>query len=193
MTEDQIGRLAFLVLLGTAILGYLLVANRDRLGSLLRHAMLWGLIFVGLIAAAGLWQDLRQSAVPRQTVFASEGRIEVPASRDGHYYLTLDIGGTPVRFVVDTGATDLVLSRQDAQRLGIDPQALVYSGTARTANGSVRTARTRLAEVRLGPFSDRNVAAWVNAGEMDESLLGMAYLSRFERIEITGGRLILSR
>ncbi len=193
MTEDQIGRLAFLVLLGTAILGYLLVANRDRLGSLLRHAMLWGLIFVGLIAAAGLWQDLRQSAVPRQTVFASEGRIEVPASRDGHYYLTLDIGGTPVRFVVDTGATNLVLSRQDAQRLGIDPQALVYSGTAHTANGSVRTARTRLAEVRLGPFSDRNVAAWVNAGEMDESLLGMAYLSRFERIEITGGRLILSR
>jgi len=193
MTEDQIGRIAFLVLLGTAILGYLLVANRDRLGSLLRHAMLWGLIFVGLIAAAGLWQDIRQSALPRQTVFAAEGRIEVPAARDGHFYLTLDIGGTPVRFVVDTGATDLVLSRQDALRLGIDPQALVYSGTARTANGSVRTARTRLAEVRLGPFSDRNVAAWVNAGEMDESLLGMAYLSRFERIEITGGRLILSR
>lgn len=193
MSEDQIGRLAFLVLLGVALLGYLLVANRDRLGALVRQATLWGLIFVGLIAAAGLWQDIRRTALPRQTVFAAEGRIEVPRARDGHYYLTLDIGGTPVRFVVDTGATDLVLSREDALRLGIDPGALVYSGTARTANGSVRTARTRLAEVRLGPFVDRNMPAWVNAGEMDDSLLGMAYLQRFDRLEIAGGRLLLSR
>lgn len=193
MSEDQIGQLAFLALLGVALLGYLLVANRDRLGTLMRQATLWGLIFVGMIAAAGLWQDIRRTALPRQAVFAAEGRIEVPAARDGHYYLTLDIGGTPVRFVVDTGATDLVLSRADALRLGIDADALVYSGTARTANGSVRTARTRLDEVRLGPFVDRNMPAWVNAGEMDDSLLGMAYLRRFERIEIAGGRLVLTR
>ncbi|MCC6303597.1 MAG: TIGR02281 family clan AA aspartic protease [Rhodobacteraceae bacterium] len=193
MSEDVIGRLGFLVLLGTAILGYLLVANRDRLGTLLRHATLWGLIFVGLIAATGLWQDIREAALPRQTVFAAEGRIEVPAARDGHFYLTLEIDRQPVRFVVDTGATDLVLARQDALRLGIDPAGLVYTGTARTANGVVRTARTRLAEVRLGPFVDANLPAWVNAGEMDDSLLGMAYLQRFAKIEISRGRLTLSR
>lgn len=193
MESHTLERLLYLVLLGAAILGYLLVANRDRLGTLLRQAMLWGLIFVGLIAAAGLWQDIRQAAVPRQAVIASEGRIEAPRARDGHYYLTLEIDGTPVRFVVDTGATDIVLSRRDAARVGIDLDRLAFTGSARTANGVVRTARVRLGEVALGPFRDRGVTAWVNEGEMDSSLLGMAYLQRFERIEIARDRLILTR
>ncbi len=193
MDEHTLQRLMHLVLLGAAILGYLLVANRDRLGTLLRQGMLWGLIFVGVIAAAGLWEDIRQAARPRQAVIAAEGRIEVPRAPDGHYYLTLEIGGVPVRFVVDTGATDIVLSRADARRVGIDLDRLAFTGTARTANGLVRTARVRLDEVALGPFRDRRVAAWVNEGELDTSLLGMAYLQRFERIEIARDRLILTR
>jgi aspartyl protease family protein len=186
-------RLAYLVLLGAAILGYLLVANRDRLGTLLRQGMLWGLIFVGVIAAAGLWQDIRQASAPRQAIIAAEGRVEVPRSLDGHYYLTLEIGGVPVRFVVDTGATDIVLTRRDAERLGIDLARLAFTGSARTANGTVRTARVRLDEVALGPIRDTRVPAWVNEGEMDTSLLGMAYLNRFARIEIARDRLILTR
>lgn len=193
MDEDQIGRLLYLLLLGTVILGYLLIANRARLGTLLRQGMLWGFIFVGLIAAAGLWQDIRSASVPRQAVFSGEGRIEVPRAHDGHYYLTLEVEGTPVRFVVDTGATDIVLTRRDAERLGIDVAGLAFLGEARTANGSVRTARVRLSELRAGPVVDRNVTAWVNEGEMDDSLLGMAYLQRFERIEILRDRLILTR
>lgn len=193
MTEDQIGRLLYLVLLGAAIIGYLLVANRDRLGTLLRQATLWGLIFVGLIAAVGLWQDIRSASAPRQTVFSAAGRVEVPRSMDGHYYLTLDVGGVPVRFVVDTGATDVVLSQADARRIGLDPARLAYTGSARTANGVVRTARVRLPEVRLGDIVDRNLSAWVNEGQMEESLLGMAYLQRFRRIEIERDRLVLTR
>ena len=57
---------------------------------------------------------------------------------------TLEINGTPVRFMVDTGASDIVLSRRDAERVGIDPAALGYLGRARTANGTVPTARVRL-------------------------------------------------
>lgn len=197
MDDDTLARLLYLGLLGGAIGGYFLLANRDRLGRVAQQAAVWGLIFVGVIAGYGLWSDIRRDLVPYQAVF-SEGaggapRIEAPRAADGHYYLTLDIGGTPVRFIVDTGASDVVLSREDAARIGIDPDSLTYLGRAGTANGMVRTARVTLKDVRLGPLEDARLTAWVSEGEMPGSLLGMSYLERFDRIEIAEGRLILSR
>ena len=98
-----------------------------------------------------------------------------------------------MRFVVDTGATDMVLTQTDAQRAGIDPDGLAYLGRAMTANGEVRTALVRLDEVQLGSVTDRGVSAVVNQGEMAQSLLGMGYLQRWGRIEIAAGELILTR
>lgn len=193
MSADDLGRLSYLVLLGAVILIYMLVANRDRLGQMLRQAMLWGLIFLGAVAAVGLWGDIRDDVLPSQSVSIADGRVEVPRSRDGHYYLTLDVQGRNLRFVVDTGATDMVLSRSDAQRVGIDPDSLAYLGRAQTANGMVRTARVTLDHVALGGVVDRDVTAWVNEGEMNTSLLGMSYLQRFARIEIERNRLVLIR
>jgi aspartyl protease family protein len=94
--------------------------------------------------------------------------------------------------MVDTGASNVVLSRTDARRLGIDPDSLAFVGAAQTANGTVRTALVRLPEVSLGPWQDRNVAAYVNDGNMDLSLLGMDYLGLF-RLEIADDRMILRR
>ena len=98
-----------------------------------------------------------------------------------------------VDFVVDTGATDIVLTRADAARVGIDPATLRYDGRASTANGIVRSARVRLDSFRLGGVLDRDVTAVVNEGEMETSLLGMRYLQRFERLEIADNRLVLER
>lgn len=193
MTSWDSARLLYLVLLGGALIAYLFVANRDRMGQMARHAVLWGLIFVGLIAAVGLWGDIRTQIVPQQAVAVGEGRIEVPRAFDGHYYLTLRANDTPVRFVVDTGASEIVLSRDDAARAGIDPDRLVYTGVANTANGTVRTARATLDTLELGPITDRNVSVWVNEGEMFGSLLGMAYLNRFDSLQIRGETLVLER
>ncbi len=193
MDSYSIGNLAYLVLLGCALLFYFLISNRQSLGQMARHALLWGLIFIGVIAAAGLWSDIRRDIVPQQAVFDEGSRIEIPQAHDNHYYLTAAVNGKPVLFVVDTGATDIVLSRADARMVGIDPDALVYSGRAGTANGVVDTARTTVAEMAVGPLVDRDVAVWVNRGDMGTSLLGMAYLQRFERIEISGGKLVLER
>jgi len=193
MSGDEIGRLIYLMLLGTAIAGYFLVANRRRLGQMARHAALWGLIFIGVIAGIGLWSDIRQQVVPRQAVFSDGSRVEVPRAPDGHYYMTVLINGSPVRFVVDTGATDVVLTRKDARRVGIDPAKLSYLNQARTANGVVETAPVRLKEMRVGDITDRDVRAFVNSGEMRESLLGMGYLNRFDRIEFADGKMILTR
>lgn len=193
MTGDQTASLIYLVLLGTVIGSYFFVAGRLRLGETLRQAGLWVLIFIGVIAGYGLWSDIQTTVMPRQSVFAQEGRIEVPRSADGHYHMVLDVNGTPVRFVVDTGASDLVLTREDAARAGIDTGALAFVGSARTANGSVATARVWLDSVALGPIVDKGVPALVNGGEMSGSLLGMSYLDRFAQVSIANGRLVLTR
>lgn len=193
MGEYEIGRLIFLIVLGGAVLFWYLAHHRQGLNRTLQYAVVWGLLFLGVIAGVGLWEDVRHQILPRQAVFEDQGRVEVPRSPDGHYYLTLDVNGTPVNFVVDTGASGVVLSQKDAASTGLPMDELVYLGRAITANGEVRTAPIRLDSMALGPIIDRNIPAWVNEGDLDKSLLGMAYLQRWERIEITQGELILTR
>ncbi len=192
MTADNFASLAYLVLLGAVIGGWFLVQNRDRLGQVAQQAAVWTLIFLGAIAAIGLWSDIRDTAIPRQTMIG-EARIEVPQARDGHYYLTLEVNDAPIDFVVDTGASDMVLGRADARRAGIDPESLNYFGSAMTANGPVKTARVRLDSVALGDIEDEGLTAVVTDGDLDGSLLGMGYLRLFGRLEIADRKLILTR
>jgi len=167
--------------------------SRGRLHQSLQNLAIWALIFVGAIAAAGLWEDIQDDVRPRQAVFADQGRVEIPRSFDGHYYMTLDINGTPVKFIVDTGATQIVLTQEDATRAGLDVTQLNYFGRANTANGEVRTARVLLNEVEVSGIRDRNVSAYVNDSELFSSLLGMSYLQRWDKIEIADGTLVLIR
>lgn len=193
MTGDDTARLIYLAALGAVIGGWLLVQNRRRMGHLAQLAAIWGFIFVGAIIVVGLWSDLRRAVAPPQALVSADGRLAIPRGPDGHYHVTARVNGTPLRFIVDTGASGIVLSRTDAGRAGIDVAGLAYWGEAMTANGPVRTAPVQLDSLALGPFEDRGLRAWVNEGAMEVSLLGMSYLQRFERIEIAEGRLWLSR
>jgi aspartyl protease family protein len=193
MDGDDLARLGYLALLLAAVGGWVVVEYRRRLGFMLRQAAAWGLIFLGLIAVWGLWQDIRTDLLPGQSVAVDGQRIELPRAPDGHYYLGLEIGGVTVRFMVDTGASNVVLSNRDAERLGIDRSRVVYTGEARTANGVIRTARVMLRDVRLQGRDEGNLPAVVGDGDLGLSLLGMDYLRRFQRVEIAGNRLVLVR
>lgn len=193
MTGDNIASLIYLVLLGCAVGGWLLTSGRDSIGKTLQMAMIWGFIFLGVVAGYGLWNDVQRQTTGGQMLQLGSGQISVPRQSDGHYYLNLALNGETVRFVVDTGASDMVLSVDDARRVGLDPDSLNFIGTANTANGQVRTAPVRLNTVRLGDITDTDVYASVNGGEMDGSLLGMGYLEKWGRIVISGGELRLTR
>ena len=193
MSGDQIGELAYLAILGAAVVVWYVTSNRMSLGKVAQQAIAWVLIFVAVIAAIGVWDDIRNTVSPRQSVHQGSGQITVPRSPDGHYYLTLEVNGKPVEFLVDTGASQVVLTGSDARTVGLNPQELIYSGSAHTANGVVKTAPVRLERVAIGPHLDTRVAATVNSGDMDQSLLGMSYLQRWSGIEIRNGALILSR
>ena len=192
MDSYDFGRLAYLVLLVVAIGGYFIAQHRGNWSKLAQQGMIWALIFVGVVAGYGLWGDIQRDLAPRQAMLGG-GQVEVPRMFDGHFYLTARLNGTPVEFVVDTGATDVVLTEDDARRVGIDVDALAYTGRAMTANGMVRTAEAVVEEVRLGEIRDRNLRVSVNEGEMAQSLLGMDYLRRFSRIEIADDTLVLTR
>lgn len=193
MMDVDYGRVIYLVLLLVAVGSWVLVQNRQSLGKTVQQLAIWAFIFLGAIAGYGLWDDIRSTVRPQQSVIANTGQIEVPRSADGHYYLTLDVNDASITFLIDTGATDVVLNADDARKAGIDPDALAYLGRANTANGEVRTASVWLDSVSLGAITDNNIRVWVNQGELDQSLLGMSYLQRWSSIEIRNGSLVLTR
>jgi aspartyl protease family protein len=189
MDGDTLARVGYLAIILVAMGGWVMVEFRERMGQALRMGLAWGLIFVGIMAGYGLWSDIRRDVMPMQEVVA-DGMVEVPRAQDGHYYLTLMIDGAAVPFMVDTGASGMVLASRDAENLGIDLQTLRFLGQASTANGVVRTARVTLDRVELGPFTNDGFQAFVTEGELDQSLLGMDYLGQF-RMEFADGKLIL--
>lgn len=194
MEGSELARLGYLLLLGLAVGGWLMAEPRQSMGKFLRHTAVWCFIFMGVLAGTGLWNNLQNQPVSRQLVFIEETPvIETPRAFDGHYYLTVHVNRVPVNFVIDTGATDVVLTRKDARRLGVDLDTLEFNGSAGTANGRVQTARMRVEELALGPIVDREVPVLINAGDMQTSLLGMSYLQKFSRLEISDGKLILER
>lgn len=191
MDGSESARMVYLVLLLTVVGGYFLVENRRRMGKVMQQAAIWGLIFIGVVAAVGLWDDITRQVAPRAEI-QGDGRITIPVAPDGHYYVRAAANGQMLTFVIDTGATDIVLTAADAARIGINMETLVYRGRAQTANGAVRTADVMLDSLKLGGVTDRHVTAVVNAGDLDTSLLGMSYLSRY-RITLDGKVMTLVR
>ncbi|MFO1143708.1 MAG: TIGR02281 family clan AA aspartic protease [Amaricoccus sp.] len=185
-------RLVYLAALLVFVAGSFLWGSRRRLGRNLRDLLIWALIFAMAVIAYGFRDVLMNQLLPSAMVVSGE-TVELRRGSDGHFHAMLEINGQRVRFMVDTGATDVVLSRRDAERAGIDPDGLAYLGSALTANGSVPTATVRLGLVRLGDFTDTDVRASVTKGGLDSSLLGMSYLDRFSSIQISGDTMRLTR
>jgi aspartyl protease family protein len=190
MPDDTVMRLIYAGLLLATLVGWAAVELRKGLGRSVKMALAWAMILLGLMAVYGLWGDITRGMRPSQQAGAAE--VTLPRAEDGHYYAQLEIQGQAISFMVDTGASDVVLTQADARKLGLDPAGLLYLGQAFTANGPVRTARVELGDVRFGPFRDASLGASVNEENMDGSLLGMSYLSQFQ-ITISGDQMVLRR
>ena len=157
------------------------MAMRDNLPKLIKSASAWVIIFSCFVAGYGLWQDLsnRESIVSKKN--ASETTIRM--NEDGHFHATVLVNDVEIEFLIDTGATHIVLSKEDAEKLDYDLSKLIFWGKSNTANGIVETAPVRLQSVKLGQFSDKNVLAYINKGIMKQSLLGMSFLNNFSSVE----------
>jgi aspartyl protease family protein len=119
------------------------------------------------------------------------GEASIAKSTDGHFWANAEVDGHPVRFLIDTGATAVALTADDARNLGIDPSSLQYQYTVMTANGPAKAAQVKLGLVSVGRAQVSGVDAFVIDKGLETSLLGMSYLGRLARFEATPDALVL--
>jgi aspartyl protease family protein len=115
----------------------------------------------------------------------------VVKAADGHYWAEAEVDGHEVHFLVDTGATAVALTPDDAERLGLSPQSLAYTYQVSTAAGPARAAKVELGSVSVAGAEVHNVDAFVIESGLPTSLLGMTYLGRLSQFEATQTALIL--
>ena len=202
LDEDQLLRLVYLVLLLAFILGGLRYWNVMRAGAV-RHLAIWALILLGIVAlyayrapflrlAAPVLQELQPSRVMAVPGAGATGELVVARGGDGHFHLNASANGTPVRFLVDTGASDTVMTLTDAERSGIDPSTLQFTRPVQTANGTSFFARATLDSLEIGPYRTTNVpVAVMPEGGLSTNLLGMSTIDRFAGWRIHGNRMVL--
>ena len=191
-------RVTYLVALAALVSTGLVARRRPRLKRAARQAAIW--LGVGLTLVIGysfrnelgaIGERVLGELVPHRGVATGGGAITFQPREDGHFVVEAVVDGVPVRFLVDTGASDVVLTLFDARRLGFDPDGLAYTRLYATANGMVRGAPVRLGEVVVGPIRLTGVAASVNESPMNGSLLGLSFLGRLSGYEVRGGALTL--
>jgi aspartyl protease family protein len=122
-----------------------------------------------------------EGAAVATTAFGAGGdRVTLAADSRGHFVTTGVVNGTSLRFLVDTGASSIVLSSADARRIGVNYLAGTRSFT-QTANGTVQVYNVKLDTVRVGDITVNNVDASVIEGDkLPIALLGMSFLNRME-------------
>jgi aspartyl protease family protein len=197
--SDTFGYVALLVALAVFIAGGMVGSYRGRSGAMLRDAVTWIALALGLITIYAYKGDLMPIAArlvtellpgSAMTVEESTGgvtEVRIRKRLDGHFTATVKVNGNPISMIVDTGATSIVLRPEDAKKAGIDPNGLTYRVPVLTANGRAMAARVRLDKVAIGPLDRDKVDALVTQpGALTQSLLGMSFLSRLRSYEFSG-------
>ncbi len=123
---------------------------------------------------------------------ANSGAVELRAGKHGHFQTPVSINGRSIEAMVDTGASLVALSYEDAERAGIFVRLSDFTHRSQTANGIAKFAPVVLARVSIGDITVRNVAAAVSEpGKLQTSLLGMSFLGKLSRTEMRPGVLVL--
>lgn len=136
--------------------------------------------------------NLEQSIPVGEPVRTRSGSVELKADRYGHFIAPAAINGRSVDVMIDTGASLVALTYEDAARIGLRVAPADFTQRVSTANGQARVAPVRLQAVSIGDVEVRNVQAVVaERGRLETTLLGMTFLSRVGKVEMTAGRLVL--
>ncbi len=136
-------------------------------------------------------QPTRTAKTSPKTSQPASRALTIRASAGGHFMIEADVDGADIRFMVDTGATEVMLTPEDAARIGFDLRARNFTRQFNTAGGVVRAAPVTLRRLRIGQLVLRDVEAWVNEAPLFVSLLGMSFLRRLDGYEVEDGKLIL--
>ena len=126
----------------------------------------------------------------KDTSYAGQDVVELKREPDGHFYADVEINNMPIRILVDTGASGIALTRDDARRAGLPVSVGMFDVVGEGASGDVHGEYVKLDTVRLGKETAREVPAVILDGG-NQSLLGQSFLRQFDTVEIKGDRMIL--
>jgi aspartyl protease family protein len=173
-------------------------------GAGLRSVAIWLVLALALVAGYQYREPLQDfastvtagliPASPRSSLGADGGNVvSIGKSDNGHFEVNAEVNGATLRFLVDTGATSIALSAEDAAAIGIDMAGLTYVIPISTANGEALAAAAMIDEITIGTIIRRNLRAVVaKEGAMDGSLLGMEYLNSLSSFTVKQDELQLN-
>lgn len=163
-----------------------------------KYLMIWGIIFTACLVGYSYRTELSHirdkvlsELIPERGFQKNLNTASFPASSDGHFHIRVNVNGIPIRFLADTGASHIVLSPRDAQKLGFDLKKLVFDRFYETANGKGRGSSVRISDFEIGNLRLQGIEASVNEADMRESLLGMTFFNRLEKYEVRNNVLTL--
>ncbi len=200
-------RFAYVIYMGiwAALIGSAVLSRPGSIGHSLKQLVIWIAIF--LVAMAGYTyryelQDIAATIsgglIPGSPISKvdRDGRAQITLIRDssGHFSAKGTIDSTPVTFLIDTGATETVLTNTDARRVGININTLAYTIPVSTANGMTTSARATVTNLKIGEITFPRLNVMVaQKGSLSTNLLGMSFINRLHAFEIRGDRMILTR
>lgn len=203
MDNDDFGHLVYMLPIAGLLSAGILSGRRGNLATVVQQSAIWLVIILGLVAGYLYRDDFRRFGA-RITAGLMPGTAVVVTTADGsneviiqktignHFETNVSVNGKVLPMLVDTGASSVVLSYDDARSIGIDVDTLTYSVTVTTANGRATAAPVRLDEISIGPIVRRNIRAMVaEDGRLDESLLGMSFLSTLDALQMQSDELRL--
>jgi len=196
VTGDRTTDLIFYMLLLVLPLSALL-SRRVRIGSLLKMAVAWILVFgAGLLVVGqrerliAMFSGARTSLVGEDQTIVGE-TVRIRMAPDGHFYGDVTLNGVKRRMLIDSGATITALSARTARDAGIDVTADPFPAIIRTANGSVVANKARIGRLRLGAIEARDLPIVVSPAFGNIDVIGMNFLSRLRSWRVEGRILVL--
>ena len=198
LSSGEFASLAYKIALLVFVGATALVMFRERFAQALTAALLWVVFALILVVGYSYRFELRDVAdrvlaelMPGHVI--GHGRsVEVARASGGDFDVIAQINGARVPMVLDTGASSVVLTRDDARAGGLPLEVLAYTANIDTANGRTLAAPVRLDRIAIGGLVERSVEALVaQPGQLKTSLLGMSFLNRLQSWEVRGDRLLL--
>jgi aspartyl protease family protein len=198
LADADLSSLAQKIVLLVAVGAVVLMAFRERFAQALTAALFWVVLALVLVVAYSYRLELHDIAERLMAELApghavTHGRtVEVARAANGDFAVTAQINGARVAMVLDTGASSVVLTREDAKAAGLPLEVLAYSVSIDTANGRTQAAPVTLDRLGIGGLVEHSIAALVaQPGQLKVGLLGMSFLNRLQSWEVRGDRLLL--
>lgn len=193
--QNKIALVSIVIIL--SMVGSNLMVRGVNLSTKLKQIIGWVVIIFMVISGYSYKWELKEfgnrvaaNIIPGYAQGNGDGSVSFYTSQNGHFEITALVNNKKrIRFLFDTGASNVALTRKDAEALGIDTNSLEYNIPVSTANGINWVARIVIDKIQIGPIEINDVAGSVSQEGLDISLLGMSFLRKLESYNIEGNKL----